>query len=93
MEAATCNSIAYTDMALDQTHQDGNRAQVTLVAKIVSIRDGSSDNMMKMVVYDGTGSFNVEHYLPQDDEQVCSITTDSPHLTALAWRQTFAGRQ
>lgn len=46
--------------------------QVTIVAKIQSVKDASSGAMMKMVVYDGTGSFNVEHYMPQDDEQVPS---------------------
>ena len=40
------------------------------MAKIQSVKDASSGAMMKMVVYDGTGSFNVEHYMPQDDEQV-----------------------
>ena len=47
--------------------------QVTIVAKIQSVKDASSGAMMKMVVYDGTGSFNVEHYMPQDDEQVPTL--------------------
>ncbi|CAL5227370.1 g10320 [Coccomyxa viridis] len=52
-------------------HQEdiGSHQNVTIVAKIQSVKDASSGAMMKMVVYDGTGSFNVEHYMPQDDEQ------------------------
>ena len=54
--------------------------QVTIVAKIQSVKDASSGAMMKMVVYDGTGSFNVEHYMPQDDEQVPPSLAKTLHL-------------
>ena len=44
--------------------------QVTIVGKVSSIRDFSSSSMLEMVVYDGTGSFSVHHYIPEEDEHV-----------------------
>lgn len=63
-----CSSCAYEMPGIST--QVCIKLQVTIVAKILSVKDASSGAMMKMVVYDGTGSFNVEHYMPQDDEQV-----------------------
>ena len=61
--------------------------QVTIVAKIQSVKDASSGAMMKMVVYDGTGSFNVEHYMPQDDEQVPSLPFPASMLIIIITRR------
>ena len=44
---------------------------MTLVAKVASMRDFSSSSMLEMMVWDGTGSFNVHYYIPEEDEQVC----------------------
>ncbi len=64
--------------------------QVTIVAKIQSVKDASSGAMMKMVVYDGTGSFNVEHYMPQDDEQVPSSPSPASMHIVVTRRQPVA---
>ena len=45
---------------------------MTLVAKVASIRDFSSSSMLEMMVWDGTGSFSIHYYIPEEDEQVCN---------------------
>ncbi|CAK0755876.1 hypothetical protein CVIRNUC_002408 [Coccomyxa viridis] len=53
-----------------QQHEDIQSHQnVTLVAKVASMRDFSSSSMLEMMVWDGTGSFNVHYYIPEEDEQ------------------------
>jgi RPA family protein len=44
--------------------------QVTIVGKIISMREISSSNLIEMTLFDGTGTYMVHYYLNDDDDAV-----------------------